>query len=82
MRQLVDEMHSKGVFYQDINPDNIVIENSAERLAHLHVKYIDFGRGVIFTPEAVTQRNGRSSASLFTCSCLPTRLVSTLISYH
>lgn len=54
MRQLVDEMHSKGVFYQDIKPDSIVIENSAERLAHPCVKYTDFGCGVIFTPEAVT----------------------------
>lgn len=85
MRQLVDaatEMHSKGVFHQDIKTDNIIIENSAERLARPRVKYIDFGCGVFFTPEAVTRRNGRSSASLFTCSCLPTRLVSTFISYH
>lgn len=68
MRQLVDaasEMHSKGIFHQDIKTDNIIIENSAERLANWCVKYIDFGCGAIFTPEAVTRRNGRSSASLF-----------------
>ncbi|XP_039901634.1 serine/threonine-protein kinase pim-2-like isoform X1 [Simochromis diagramma] len=67
MRQLVDaatEMHSKGVFHQDIKTDNIIIENSAERLAHRRVKYIDFGCGVFFTPEAVTRRNGRKSPAL------------------
>ncbi|XP_039879529.1 serine/threonine-protein kinase pim-2-like [Simochromis diagramma] len=67
MRQLVDaatEMHSKGVFHQDIKTDNIIIENSAERLAHPRVKYIDFGCGVFFTPEAVTRRNGRKSPAL------------------
>ncbi|XP_005913812.1 serine/threonine-protein kinase pim-2 [Haplochromis burtoni] len=67
MRQLVDaatEMHSKGVFHQDIKTDNIIIENSAERLARPRVKYIDFGCGVFFTPEAVTRRNGRKSPAL------------------
>ncbi|XP_039472372.1 serine/threonine-protein kinase pim-2-like isoform X1 [Oreochromis aureus] len=67
MRQLVDaatEMHSKGIFHQDIKTDNIIIENSAERLANWCVKYIDFGCGAIFTPEAVTRRNGRKSPAL------------------
>lgn len=79
MRKLVDaaiEMHSRGVFYWDIKANNIVIEVSADLSMYRQVKYIDFGCGAAFTPEAVTRRSGRLSVPVFKCSGLSMHLVS------
>ncbi|XP_026034253.1 serine/threonine-protein kinase pim-2-like [Astatotilapia calliptera] len=60
MRKLVDaaiEMHSRGVFHWDIKANNIVIDVSADLSMYRQVKYIDFGCGATFTPEAVTRRS-------------------------
>lgn len=73
MRKLVDaaiEMHSRGVFHWDIKANNIVIEVSADLSMYRQVKYIDFGCGATFTPEAVTRRSGRLSVPVFKCSGL------------
>ncbi|CAI5637618.1 unnamed protein product [Oreochromis niloticus] len=64
MRQLVHaaaEMQSKGVFHRDIKPDNIVCDTSPDHPAFQCVRFIDFGIGVTFTPEAITRRNGTKS---------------------
>lgn len=80
MRKLVDaaiEMHSRGVFHRDIKANNIMIEVSADLSKCLQVKYIDFGCGATFTPEAVTRRrSGRLSVPVFKCPGLSMHLVS------
>ncbi|XP_063344764.1 serine/threonine-protein kinase pim-2-like [Pelmatolapia mariae] len=68
MRRLVDaaiEMHSRGVFHRDIKANNIVIEVSADLSKCRQVKYIDFGCGATFTPEAVTRRRSETTLDLY-----------------
>ncbi|XP_006781647.1 SNF-related serine/threonine-protein kinase-like isoform X4 [Neolamprologus brichardi] len=68
MRKLVDaaiEMHSRGVFHRDIKANNIVIEVSADLSKCRQVKYIDFGCGATFTPEAVTRRRSETTLDLY-----------------